>query len=81
MNDGLLVRVSKSGAVIESTTPQFGKTYYYLRAFMDGYLFVEFYENQIYRMDQDLSEHANPFATLPVDTALAGMAWLHDPPQ
>ncbi len=75
MNDGVLLRLSGLGAVQQKLEPP-SHTFYFLRRFVDGYLFVHFFATQVYRLDETLAVAPTPFATLPSGSWAAGLAWL-----
>jgi len=61
--------------LVETVQPP-SHTFYFLRRFFDGYLFVHFFAAEVYRLDDTLKLESAPFATLPSGSWAAGMAWL-----
>ncbi len=79
MNDGRLIRLDKQGVVQQTIQPA-KLTFYYLRAFKDGYLFHKFFDNVIYFISKQLVVQSTPFSSLSSDMVLQGMVWLDNPP-
>jgi hypothetical protein len=82
VNDGKLMRLDKFGNV--NFTQEFplpnSVTFRSLRRFSQGFLFVDYLDYRVYRLNDNLAVETAPFATLSNGSFLSSLVWLDKPP-